>query len=103
MGISFEPLTSRLRVEQRANEQARSKVRVNPARRIDDFIFFVVLARTRWVQLTLSSLSPLFKAVMSINLSIIKRNILVSAKTQTRGCWVRSKDATPVDDFIYQI
>ena len=50
----------------------------------------------------------MLKAVMSINLSIIKRNILVSAKTQTRGCCVRSKYGTPVlgsplDDFIYQI
>ena len=38
------------------------------------------LASTRWVQLTLSSLCPLFLAVQSINLSNIKSKILGNAR-----------------------
>ena len=50
--------------------------------------FFVVLASTRWVLLALSSICTLFKAVPSINLGNIKRNIIGNAESRTRGCWV---------------
>ena len=44
-----------------------------------------------WVLLTLSSLSPLFHAELSLNFGNIKRKILWNVENQTRGCWVRSK------------
>ena len=54
------------------------------------------LVSTRSSLLTLSSLYPLFWALLSINLSNIERKILGSTENQLSGCWLRSKNATPV-------
>ena len=59
------------------------------------------LARYRWVRLTLSSLCPLFQAVLLIDISRSKRKILGNAKNQTWGCWVLSKYAASVLESLF--